>query len=347
MRAVHGEGVGDVGVLPFFELVGLTRGGQGQLDELLRRFVLGVGVDDRPGHLIQTVGVVLEDVLDQVLAVFEGPLGILGPTDQQRELLGREDRLYGRVGLDGPVEECDHSFHVVLFTGPDEFLLKLQEGLLAGHCRLTLGDRGLEVEFAGDDLFQRSLHAHGMADPGDLAFAVDDERGGNAFLTGRFHPGLGHRPVGRLGAVGHGVHGDPILHLVAHPLDERLHFIGVVFPDAHADERDVFVFRLQLREVGDAHAARAAPGGPELDDVGLARLEGPDGPSLDELPHDQLGCRVSHPQILGRNTSHDPKCQTEGEQSADHVSPPDGTNVADTARRAAVPFEVGSAWTTF
>src|SRR5262249_17170145 len=55
---------------------------------------------------------------------------------------------------------------------------------------------------------------------------------------------------------------------------------------------------LEFREVGNAHPARPAPRGPELDDVDLAGLEGGDRSALPERFDFELRGRIAHSQAL-------------------------------------------------
>src|SRR5262249_22804188 len=147
--------------------------------------------------------------------------------------------------------------------------------LLGGLGLLALAGGGLEVPVSGDDLGQRLVHAHGVADPGDLTVLPDHEGGRDAVLVGGRHPGLGPLALVPLLPLGDDVEGDAVVHLVAHLLDEWLDAVLGLLTDAHADERDalVLVLLLELGQVRDADAARPAPGRPELDDVELAGLE--------------------------------------------------------------------------
>ena len=52
---------------------------------------------------------------------------------------------------------------------------------------------GLETPLALRDHLERLIHCEGMADPGDLAFLVDDEGRGDAFLLRGIHPADAHR----------------------------------------------------------------------------------------------------------------------------------------------------------
>ena len=97
------------------------------------------------------------------------------------------------------------------------------------------------------------------------------------------------------------IQGDAIGHLVTHLIHERLHQSLILLPDAHADERHRRIFLLHFGEMRDAYLARAAPGRPELDDIGLAVLEFLDGLSLHERLYLDLGRRVADLQGLRRH----------------------------------------------
>ena len=58
--------------------------------------------------------------------------------------------------------------------------------LLASLLLLVRDGGSLQVLLAGDDFGQRLVHLHRMADPGDLAVLVDDERGRDAVLPAAF-----------------------------------------------------------------------------------------------------------------------------------------------------------------
>src|SRR5438128_563745 len=65
--------------------------------------------------------------------------------------------------------------------------------------------RRLEVILAGDDLRKRLVQFPGVANPGDLALGVDDERPGHEPLRGGRHPRPGHLAVPGLAALRHRV----------------------------------------------------------------------------------------------------------------------------------------------
>src|SRR5438093_2245328 len=122
-----------------------------------------------------------------------------------------------------------------------------------------------------------------MADPGDFAFAVNDEGGGDSFLESGVHPALGHLAVAALAAFRDIVDGDAIVHLVTHLLDKWFDLRLIVLVNGDADESDVLMFLLQLGEVRNSRSAWAAPSRPEFHDVSLSLFQVFDRIALDKL----------------------------------------------------------------
>src|SRR5262245_7690043 len=111
-----------------------------------------------------------------------------------------------------------------------------------------------------------------MADPDDNTLLIHKERARNAGLARGLHPGFGHLALFASLFV---VEGDAIGHLVGHFLDEWRYQLLVVFPTVLADDDKALVleFGVSLVQVRNRRAARATPGGPELDDVRRALFE--------------------------------------------------------------------------
>src|SRR5881628_3837335 len=107
-----------------------------------------------------------------------------------------------------------------------------------------------------------------MADPGNQALGVHQERTGNPVPARRHHPALGHFTLLAAGLV---IERDAVSHLVAHRLHERRHQTVVPFPAVLPDDNQAFlvVLVVYLVQMRDRRPAWATPGGPEFDQISL------------------------------------------------------------------------------
>ena len=185
-------------------------------------------------------------------------------------------------------------------------ILFLHGRLQFGHERL---EQGLLLLFGGrrfpgvvgsgqDTLDGFFLQGHGMPDPGDVAGGVNQKSRGDAVLACRRHPRLGHWALFASLFV---IQRHAIGHAVAHGLDEGGDLAFVRLPAILSDNDQALVleFGVNFIEMRDGSQTRPIPGGPELDDISLARREFLDRVALHELAGLQFGRRVPHVEAGG------------------------------------------------
>ena len=163
--------------------------------------------------------------------------------------------------------------------------------LVAGFPR---GDGLLRIELAGQHGFDHGfLQLHRMPDPDEIALFVDEERGGNRSESGGAQPAFRHAPLSAVRFVVQG-------HAVGHPVSHRLHQGGDGrlggLPNVLADDHEPLVFDLpiQVVEMRDGRLARAAPGRPELDQIGVVAVKLLDRFALNPFAGLQLRRRIAH-----------------------------------------------------
>ena len=132
-----------------------------------------------------------------------------------------------------------------------------------------------------------------MADPGNEAFGIHQERAGNAVAARCRHPGVSHFALFIAGFV---IQRNAIGHFLAHLLDEWRDQSVILLPTILADDHQalVLVFVVNLVQVGNGNAARTAPRGPKLDQVSLACLEVCHRLALNPLAVLQFRRRIAH-----------------------------------------------------
>ena len=268
-RLEEGEAVGveDVRVLHVARLGRRLGEDQGRLVVGVRQ--LARRIDQRPGEAVERHRVLAH------LARDDGPRLVehLRAAGHREGVKAHRRRLHldHRLGRPDLVDLRDHRVPALRAIGGHGGLEDLHHrGLLALHLLLLGGLpiklrlRGGHVELARENAVDGLVQpAHRVADPEDLTVLHEEGRR-DAVLPGGLHePGV-HRL--RLA-----VEGDVVVHFGTHRGDELLHLadlIDPVLPHGDAGEVDLApVLVGHLGQVRDADLARAAPGGPELDDV--------------------------------------------------------------------------------
>lgn len=84
------------------------------------------------------------------------------------------------------------------------------------------------------------------------------------------------------------VNRDDVIHLLALFGDEGLDDFRIFIGDTDKNDTLIFIFFLKLGQMGDALAARTAPGGPKLNDVDIFPISDIDRFTLDPLGNGEL-----------------------------------------------------------
>src|SRR6266851_2766547 len=173
-----------------------------------------------------------------------------------------------RSRLDTATSPCPHALVWRLSNSLDVDFCYSKIVMFLIDLAHLVADR-LRVHVAGDDSREHYGEVERVANVGDPPRLVHDKDAGDAFPARGSHPGIIRRAV--VGVC------ECEAELWTALLDESGHLLlGVIGVRGRVtDERHalVRVLGLQLCRVGHEVDAQAAPGGPELDDVDLIRLE--------------------------------------------------------------------------